>query len=1217
MTRNYLLQDPILDYFKEMNKRKNAGNGLSFQSFIMEQGNKFESEIMKILYTKFNGEIKSFSRPISDDEYTNTHNQTIDAIKNKTPIIYQGVLIDNMRLIRGIPDLIVRKDYLTKLFSNFQCTDLKNDYYIVDIKFSTLHLCANGIDILNSGSVPAYKGQLFLYNRMLNEAMGYNGDTYSFILGKRYEYEAKNVKYSENSSFSKAGIINYDNGDKKYIEMANAAVSWLKDLKTHGKTWKLLPIPSRPELYPNMSNTQDYPWHEEKINLANSLAEISSLWYCGIKERKISHEKGILSWRDDRLSADIMGIKGNRVNIINKMITINRDDTTNNIVFPEKINNDYLKWQSRPDDCIELFIDFETINTDILSVKIERENYIFLIGVGWDNEKYQIEPIIRKRKSTNESWKCKQFLLQKLDNSSENEMINEFLIWINSIEQKYRKPVRLYHWSNAEKYQFEFAFTKHKLNGIGDIVNKLFDLKTIFVEEPILIKSCFGFSLKDIAKKLYNAGLIDTTWYEKSTCSDGMTAMILSKHVYDSEELDTSQTMKDIKGYNEIDCKVLFEILKFLRSRTSIVRRSARIQQINNDNKLIPSIINNNEVCDDDEETNTTSNNKICDDDEETTTNNKICDDEEETTDDEETTTTTTSNNKVYDDEEETTDDEETTTSNNKVCDNFSKVEIELATAADDETYENIQEFLEPVSISSILKSNTALKNKIRAIAIYNSILSIESHTHEYTTAINDIKLLIGMRNVFEYDHVIYDTNEANLSDAAKHVVDNMRKKAIEQKVTISDIINSKLHENKKIKALEMYDFRNRIGIMHEEFIPRDAIIRRYINNPKNYEEDVLIIDKINTMNIDIQTKNTMISWHMDLETHGSDSESGRVLESKLNTALKIPFNISHLPNYDNGFAQWIWEYKQKLDSKLYGMQRVKTQLIQCLVNQHTNPITSQQVIALAGAPGIGKTAICQAHAFASNIPITFCNVGAITDSTFFKGSNGVYIGAEPGNIVKSLISMGVDNGIIVLDEIDKIIMENHRSKGVYTSLLEIIDPSQNSTFNDEFLPKITINLNKIRFFCTMNDHTLIDPILLDRIKVIHIDPYEINDKINIARTYFINSIAKNYGFTDSIKISDEAIKFAIESTKNMGTSGKVEKGVRFLKQILEDSISWVNTVKTLYNGDDEKFQSLIGENYKNYPRKFDEGITLELIVAVTNNLSTKKEKIPHQHMYL
>jgi len=1167
MTRNYLLQDPILDYFKAIKSSSlPKTNGLSFQSFIMEQGNKFETEIMKILNVKFKGEIKSLTRPITDEEYTIANSVTINEIRNKTPIIYQGVLIDETRLIRGIPDLIVRKDYLTKIFENFQLTDLKNDYYIVDIKFSTLHLCANGVNILNSGSVPAYKGQLFLYTRMLNETINNVDDNLAFILGKRYEYESKGTKYANNTPFDMAGIINYSEGDKKYIEMTNSAVSWLIDVKKHARTWQLLPIPSRPELYPNMTNTHDYPWHEEKLKLADALAEISSLWYCGVKERKVSHNKGIMSWRDKNLSAEIMGIKGTRINIINEMIKVNRDDNSENVVFPEKIINDKHKWQSCPDANVELFIDFETINTDIISLNGERANYIFLIGVGWDNEKYQIEPNSKKRKYTPDTWKCKQFLMKELNMQSENNIIVEFIEWINQIEKKFTKPVRLYHWSNAEKYQIELAFTKHKFTRQNMIVKKLFDLKNIFVEEPIIIKNIFGFGLKDIAKQLYNMKLINTTWCEKNTCPDGMTAMILAKKVYDTNELEESQIMNDIKEYNEVDCKVLFEILGFLRSKTNnSIRRSTRIQEQNNIDSIVIPRKRTNTIIDDD-----------------------TVDDE---TDDDD-----------YDD---------------KIYNNFSQVEIELAKTADDETYENIQEYLEPINIASILSSNASLKNKIRAIAIYNGTLSLESHTNEYTSAMNEIKLLIGKGNVLEYDHVIYDTSEANLSNAAKEVVESLRQKSIIRKVKIDDILNSKLHETKKIKALEMYDIRNRLGVMHDEFIPRDEMIRRFINNPKNYEEDITIIDKIESIDVDKQTKNTMVSWHMELETHGSDSESGRVLENKLNIALKLPFNISHVPNYDNGFAQWIWEYKQKLDAKLYGMERVKTQLIQCLVNQHTNPSVSQQVIALSGAPGIGKTAICQAHAFASGIPITFCNVGAITDSTFFKGSNGVYIGAEPGNIVKSLISMGVDNGIIVLDEIDKIIMENHRSKGVYTSLLEIIDPSQNAIFTDEFLPKITINLSKIRFFCTMNDHTLIDPILLDRIKVIHIDDYEIEDKVNIAKTHFINSIARNYGFTEPITISDAAIKFAIDATKNMGTSGKIEKGVRFLKQILDDAMSWVNIVKTLYTGDKEKFNSLIGSNYKNYPVEFNNEISLELITIVANNLSNKKEKLSHPHMYL
>ena len=138
------------------------------------------------------------------------------------------------------------------------------------------------------------------------------------------------------------------------------------------------------------------------------------------------------------------------------------------------------------------------------------------------------------------------------------------------------------------------------------------------------------------------------------------------------------------------------------------------------------------------------------------------------------------------------------------------------------------------------------------------------------------------------------------------------------------------------------------------------------------------------------------------------------------------------------------------------------------MIGKIINPNATRQVIALSGPPGIGKTAICRAHEFASGIPLEFCNIGSCSDVEALKGSTSVWNGASAGILAKSMTRMGCNNGTIVLDEIDKINQGSHRSKGIYMTLLEVLDYSQNDKYEDQFLSEIPIDLSHVTFMLSL-----------------------------------------------------------------------------------------------------------------------------------------------------
>jgi ATP-dependent Lon protease len=417
---------------------------------------------------------------------------------------------------------------------------------------------------------------------------------------------------------------------------------------------------------------------------------------------------------------------------------------------------------------------------------------------------------------------------------------------------------------------------------------------------------------------------------------------------------------------------------------------------------------------------------------------------------------------------------------------------------------------------------------------------------------------------------------------------------------TFKDIYDANCSIENKILAFGKSFELSQTSIDDASFVPTMMEIKRLLKeDPKE-----LIIPET----IDAASKKQIAIWNEQKNSLGDSQEKVSLLMQKINCAMKLPYNnvVSNV-NCDYNFAT---SYIGKINEKLHSMEKIKTQLLQSIFSK-----SSSQVLAFSGPPGIGKTQICRAHAYACGLPISFINIGALKDATSLKGSLGVWVGSEPGAITKALMSMGVANGIIVFDEIDKIDPKN--SHAVYTTLLEILDPSQNKNFTDEFLPGINIDLSKVTFLCTMNDETAVNPILLDRIKVIPCDNYTVTEKINIIRKHFIPIFSNEIGLHNAIAISDHVAILAINGTAKINSSHKVEPGVRLIQKIIKSALEWLNFISKVFTTKDE-FEMLIGTAYKKYPTDNKFEITEGLINAIIDNLSNKGNNCDNvSHFYL
>lgn len=594
-TYNYMMKDPLLDWFKYhnhslcdqlkevTNKNKKyhslinstSKNEYNFTQYMMDQGKEFERKIMKMIIKKFTPDRIREINGEEDPRNPSKFKETKKAMEEGVPIIHSGVLHNHKNKTFGIPDLLIRSDWLKYLVeeSPIDKKDEKHNgkyyYVVVDIKFTGLLLRADATHLLNSASFPAYKAQLLIYNWALGQVQDYTPNQV-YILGRRWKYTSKGETYTGNKCFEKLGIIDYATIDKEYVTQTKNALKWLNEVRSDdAKNWDISNYPlERWELYPNMCNSHDYPWRAIKENLAKSTGELTSLWMVGPKNRNIALENDICQWTDPDCDAKALGITGEKTSkILNEIIGINQNKKDK--IRPKLITNNVGQWKVRDD--IEFFVDFETCNGVVTDIKnlpyAKNDTIIFMIGVGY------IDP-------ETEKWVYKNFTVDRLTNNEEERICNEFAEFIHDKADEYDiVSPKCYHWSHAENTMWADAL--ERIN--KDILWSWHwvDLLEVFKEEPIVIKGCMAFGLKEVASAMKKHGFILTSWDKKSSCVDGQSAMIAAikannEAKYKNKSMKKISIVKQIIKYNEVDVKVLYEILDYLRKNHVINNKRVR-----------------------------------------------------------------------------------------------------------------------------------------------------------------------------------------------------------------------------------------------------------------------------------------------------------------------------------------------------------------------------------------------------------------------------------------------------------------------------------------------------------------------------------------------------------------------------------------------------------------------------------------------------------------
>ena len=438
---------------------------------------------------------------------------------------------------------------------------------------------------------------------------------------------------------------------------------------------------------------------------------------------------------------------------------------------------------------------------------------------------------------------------------------------------------------------------------------------------------------------------------------------------------------------------------------------------------------------------------------------------------------------------------------------------------------ESVESIALKKKLISLLKKYIASSNEVS-----NSVLS--KIKEELT--LDELTDIIVNFLKFPIDKKIAYMNEFNEVERAKMLIKDI---SIELEIlSLDHKIDNEIRDSLE-KEQKEFLIKNKIDKLNEEL---------GVKNSKDNEISEYLA-KINNLDVSEEIRNKLLTELKKYEYTPVNNPEISVIRTYLDTLINLPFNKS---SEEESNLKKISEY---LDKTHFKMDEVKNRIKEYAYFKEKNPNLENPIICLVGSPGVGKSTIASSIAGALKRKFYKISVGGLNDSSELIGHRRTYLGASPGKIMEAIIKCNMNNPVILIDEVDKIVKDYKGDPS--STLLDILDSNLNKNFTDNYIEE-SFDLSKVLFILTANDVNSINPVLRDRLEIIYIDNYTSFDKKDIAIKYLLPKICQKYSIK-KINITEEEI---VELINNY----TIEPGIRELERLLDKIVRYmlINGIK-------------------------------------------------------
>jgi len=353
--------------------------------------------------------------------------------------------------------------------------------------------------------------------------------------------------------------------------------------------------------------------------------------------------------------------------------------------------------------------------------------------------------------------------------------------------------------------------------------------------------------------------------------------------------------------------------------------------------------------------------------------------------------------------------------------------------------------------------------------------------------------------------------------------------------------------ERSQIQEEIQKQINEKVSKQQREFFLREQlkVIKKELGMEKDDKESEIqkFRDRIKNLKLTKEVSDVINEEIDKLQVLEPSSSEFQVTRAYLNTLTELPWGIYTQDRLD------IEEARRILDRDHYGLKDVKNRILEFISTVIKKGKHTGTILCLVGPPGVGKTSVGRSIADSMNRKFFRFSVGGMRDEAEIKGHRRTYIGAMPGKVIQSLKRTQTSNPVIMLDEIDKMGISFQGDPA--SALLEVLDPEQNKDFLDHYLD-VRYDLSNILFITTANQTDTIPQALLDRMELIKLPGYILEEKVQIAKKYLIPRQIKEHGLKKSeVKTSDEALRRTIDEYSREAGVRSLEKNIaKIMRQV-------------------------------------------------------------------